>query len=221
MDAGQVLQQQLLRAAEVVEEQLDDELRKLDRLDEDGMEELRERRLRALKKQAEQRQLWLSAGHGEYSELPEEKEFFEVTKKSANVVCHFYKNDSPRCKIVDHHLRALARSHVETRFVKLDVERCPFLTGRLRIKVIPTLALVKEGKTKDYVVGFTDLGNRDDFSTETLEWRIAQAGVISYAGSLLEPPDESRRRPADLLGRGGPKKTIRGRDDSDDSGDDL
>ena len=38
----------------------------------------------------------LISGHGEYSEIPEEKEFFEVTKKSDNVVVHFYKDDTFR-----------------------------------------------------------------------------------------------------------------------------
>ena len=40
--------------------------------------------------------------------------------------------------------------------------------------------LVKDGKTRDYIVGFTDLGNHDEFSTEMMEWRIATVGVIEY-----------------------------------------
>lgn len=47
-------------------------------------------------------------------------------------------------------------------------------SGRLKIRVIPTIGLVTENKTKDFIVGFTELGNRDDFSTEMLEWRIAR-----------------------------------------------
>lgn len=69
-------------------------------------------------------------GHGEYTEIDGEKEFFGVCNKSDRVVCHFYRNDTPRCKIVDMHLKILAQKHVETRFVKLDVERAPFLTGK-------------------------------------------------------------------------------------------
>lgn len=85
-----------------------------------------------------------------------------------------------RCKILDKHLAILAKKHVETKFLKLNVEKAPFLSERLRIKVIPTLALLINGKTKDYVVGFTDLGNTDEFSTEMLEWRLGCGGVISY-----------------------------------------
>lgn len=85
-----------------------------------------------------------------------------------------------RCKILDKHLAILAKKHVETKFFKLNAEKAPFLTERLRIKVIPTLALLIDGKSKDYVVGFTDLGNTDEFSTEMLEWRLGCADVINY-----------------------------------------
>lgn len=37
---------------------------------------------------------------------------------------------------------------------------------RLKIWMLPTLALVKQEKTVDYVVGFDELGGRDDFHTE-------------------------------------------------------
>lgn len=85
-----------------------------------------------------------------------------------------------RCKIVDKHLAILAKKHVETKFIKLNVEKAPFLAERLHIKVIPTLALLIDGKSKDYVVGFGDLGNTDEFSTEMLEWRLGCADVINY-----------------------------------------
>lgn len=119
-------------------------------------------------------------GHGVYTELADEKEFFEVSKKSPNIVCHFYRNAAERCKIVDMHLKILAKKHIEARFCKVNAEKSPFLTQRLRIKIIPTIACIKDSKTKDYIVGFTDLGNRDDFSTEMLEWRIAQSTAIKY-----------------------------------------
>lgn len=63
---------------------------------------------------------------------------------------------------------------------------------RLKIRVIPTIALIKDSHAKDYIVGFTDLGNCDDFSTDMLEWRIARSGVIDYDGDLLHPPDKKK-----------------------------
>ena len=81
-----------------------------------------------------------------------------MTKNSENVVIHFYRDETFRCKIVDKHLAILAKSHIETKFVKINAEKCPFLTERLRIKVIPTILCIKDAKTRDYIVGFTDLG---------------------------------------------------------------
>ncbi|XP_063545070.1 thioredoxin domain-containing protein 9 [Cydia strobilella] len=206
------MEQVLYNVAQTVEKQLDSELEKLDALDNSDLEAIRQQRLTEMKQRAQKKQEWLANGHGEYTELDGEKEFFGVCNKSDNVVCHFYKSDSPRCRIVDMHLKILAKKHVETRFVKMDAERAPFLAGRLKIRVIPTIALVKSNKTKDFIVGFTELGNRDDFSTETLEWRIARSDLIEYSGDLTVPPEEARaQRKLHLQS----KKTVRGRQDSD------
>ncbi|XP_034190487.2 phosducin-like protein 3 [Osmia lignaria lignaria] len=212
-----VLQQKVIEATQCVEKQLDAEIEKLDNLDISDIEKLREQRLKKLKLLQQQKQNWLSLGHGEYSELQDEKEFFEISKKSENIVCLFYKDDSERSKIVDHHFKILAKKHIEAKFCKLNVMRCPFLTERLRIKIIPTIAIIVNGKTKDYIVGFTDLGNRDDFSTETLELRISLAGAITVEDNC---PSEINKKP--WLSYTPKSKTIRGPNDSnsDDSDDD-
>ncbi|XP_051938282.1 thioredoxin domain-containing protein 9 isoform X2 [Hippocampus zosterae] len=208
----------LVQSAKLVEDQVDTELTKLNEMDEDDFEKMRERRLEALKKAQKQKQEWLSKGHGEYREIPSEKEFFGEVKESKKVVCHFYRNSTFRCKIVDKHLAILAKKHVETKFIKLSVEKAPFLAERLRIKVIPTLALFIDGKSKDYVVGFGDLGNTDEFTTEMLEWRLGCADVINYSGNLMEPPT-STQKPHSRFTKV-EKKTIRGRGYDTDSDDD-
>ncbi|XP_057709459.1 thioredoxin domain-containing protein 9 isoform X1 [Corythoichthys intestinalis] len=208
----------LLESAKQVEEQVDAELAKLNEMDDDDFEKMRERRLEALKKAQKQKQEWLSKGHGEYRELPSEKDFFSEVKESKKVVCHFYRNSTFRCKIMDKHLALLAKKHVETKFIKLNAEQAPFLAERLRIKVIPTLALLIDGKSKDYVVGFRDLGNTDEFSTEMLEWRLGCADVINYSGNLMEPPT-STQKPHSRFTKI-EKKTIRGRGYDTDSDDD-
>ncbi|EDW24338.1 GL23457 [Drosophila persimilis] len=207
-----LLENQLFNAAKTIEQQLDQQLDRLDNLDSDDLKVLREQRLRELKELNNKKQEWLRNGHGTYTELADEKEFFEVSKKSPNIVCHFYRDSAERCRIVDMHLKTLAAKHVEAKFCKVNAEKSPFLTQRLRIKVIPTIALVKDSKTKDFIVGFTDLGNCDDFSTEMLEWRIAHSGVIEYKGDLMQPPDVKRKP---YMNRA--QKTIRGGYDSDDS----
>ncbi|KAL0809135.1 hypothetical protein ABMA28_012759 [Loxostege sticticalis] len=206
------MDQVLHHVAQTVEKQLDSEIERLDALDSGDLEAIRQQRINEMKQRAKKKQEWIANGHGEYTEIDGEKEFFGVCNKSTSVVCHFYRNDTPRCRIVDMHLKTLAKKHVETRFVKLDAERAPFLTGRLKIRVIPTIGLVKDNKTKDFIVGFTDLGNRDDFTTEMLEWRIAKSDVIEYSGDLLTPPDQNKKKIQVHS-----KKTIRGRQDDTDS----
>jgi len=210
----------ITKVLERVEEQVDAELSKLNEMEEDDFERLKEKRLEALKKAQKQKQEWLSKGHGEYREIPSEKDFFSEVKESKKVVCHFYRDSTFRCKILDKHLSILAKKHVETKFLKLNAEKAPFLTERLRVKVIPTLALLIDGKTKDYVVGFSDLGNTDDFSTEMLEWRLGCADVISYSGNLMEPPTQTKKSTNKFTKV--EKKTIRGRgyDSDTDSEDD-
>ncbi|RVE42223.1 hypothetical protein evm_013123 [Chilo suppressalis] len=187
------MEQIIHQVAQNVEKQLDKEIERLDALDSSDLEAIRQQRIAEMKQQAKRKQEWIANGHGEYTEIDGEKEFFAICNKSTNVVCHFYRNDSPRCKIVDMHLKILCKKHVEARFVKLDAERAPFLTGRLKIRVIPTIAIVKDNKTKDFIVGFTELGNRDDFNTEMLEWRLARGDVIDYSGDLLHPPEEKKK----------------------------
>ncbi|KAG0456513.1 hypothetical protein HPP92_024301 [Vanilla planifolia] len=176
----EIIEKQVLTVAQAVEDKLDEEIAALDRLDVDDLDALRERRLQQMKKMAEKRGRWLSLGHGEYSEISE-KDFFSAVKASERVVCHFYRENWP-CKVMDKHLSILAKQHLETRFLKVHAEKSPFLTERLRIVVLPTLALVKDAKVDDYVVGFDELGGTDEFSTEELEERLAKEQVILSEG---------------------------------------
>ncbi|KAK7882421.1 hypothetical protein WMY93_028595 [Mugilogobius chulae] len=189
----------ITKVLEKVEEQVDAELSKLNELEEDDLERLKEKRLEALKKLRNRSR---------------------NVKESKKVVCHFYRDSTFRCKILDKHLSILAKKHIETKFLKLNVDKAPFLTERLRIKVIPTLALLIDGKTKDYVVGFTDLGNTDEFTTEMLEWRLGCGDFINYSGNLMEPPTQAKKSSTKFTKV--EKKTIRGRgyDSDSDSEDD-
>lgn len=57
-----------------------------------------------------------------------------------------------KLQVMDKHLSILAKQHIETRFVKINAEKSPFLTEKLKIVVLPTLALIKKAKVDDYVV---------------------------------------------------------------------
>ena len=169
-----------------------------------------------MKKANAQKQEWLNNGHGKYEELPGEKDFFDACKKSNKVVCHFYRDSTMRCKIVDKHLQLLAPKHVETKFVKLNVERAPFLCDRLKIRILPTMAIVVGSITKDYIKGFDDMGGTDDFSTDMMEWRLACSDAIDYSGNILEPPNSKKK--SSSISRA--HKTIRESNLSSDEDDD-
>lgn len=212
------MEQQLLHAANVMEQQVDAEIQKMEQMDDDDFESLRRKRMDTIKKAQAQKQDWLATGHGKYYEIANEKEFFDECKKSKQVVCHFYRDSTFRCKIIDKHLAILAPKHLETKFIKINVEKCPFLVERLRIVVLPTLCIAKDGKTTDYIVGFDDLGGKDDFPTEMIEWRLGVATIINYSGDLLTPPGGKPTKKPGILGH--QKKIIRGGDAGDSSDED-
>lgn len=223
MDQGiqSAIEGHLLQATKVVEEQLDAEIERLDKMDEDDFEMLRQKRLEALKKSQLQKQEWISIGHGKYQEVADEKEFFDACKKSKKVICHFYRDSTFRCKVVDKHMELLAPKHIETRFIKINAEKCKFLVERLRIVVLPTICIAIDGKTQDYIVGFDDLGGIDDFPTEMLEWRLGRAQAINYQGDLLQPPKiAGEKKDSSVFGFVKTKKTIKDTQGDDSSDED-
>ena len=131
------------------------------------------------------RQEWLARGHGELREVSE-RDFFQEMKGEERMVCLFYR-ESPPCQAMEKHLGLLAKSHIETKFVKVLAEKAPFLAERLRVWMLPTVAIIQNEKTTDYIVGLDELGGTEDFSTSELENRLATAGAI------LEDPQIAKR----------------------------
>jgi hypothetical protein len=117
-------------------------------------------------------------GHGEYRECHDQKQFFEEVKKEQRAVIHFYRPSTRRCEILDKHLAALAHKHIETKFMRVDAEKSPFIAERLKIWMLPTLVLVKDGKTEHSVVGFDELGGGDNFPTAALEQLLLKHDAV-------------------------------------------
>lgn len=168
---------------------------------------------------------WMNAGHSEYTELQDEREFFNVSKQSKRVVCHFYVQTSMNCKIVDKHFAVLARKHLETKFCKINAEKTPFLVEKLKVKIMPTMVLIADGVILGQIRGFDSFGGKDDFSTEILEWRLAQSKIIFYSGDLSVPPDSKSNNGGvktitGVKPKNKNKKSVRGAGDDDDSDDD-
>ena len=95
-----------------------------------------------MKAQADRRRQMAIKGHGKYEEIFEEKQFFayavpcsffagsgranharSASKESKLMVCHFYREATERCKIMDMHMAKLAPKHLDTRFIKACREK--------------------------------------------------------------------------------------------------
>ncbi|XP_020571586.1 thioredoxin domain-containing protein PLP3A-like [Phalaenopsis equestris] len=146
-------------------------------LDDPELEKLHAERIAALKKEAEKREVLKRQGHGEYREITEADFLGEVTG-SQKVICHFYHREFYRCKIMDKHLKALAPIHFDTKFIKLDAENAPFFVKKLAIKTLPCVVLFRNGIGFDRLVGFQDLGSKDDFTSGALEHLFKRKGII-------------------------------------------
>lgn len=103
-----------------------------------------------------------------------------MCKKSARVICHFYRSVTPRCQIVDSHFEILANKHVETRFIKVDAEKSPYLVEKLGIILMPTMVIILDGKTNHSIRGFDEFGGIDEFTTADMAHVLAGHGCINY-----------------------------------------
>lgn len=177
-DIGEIIGQRLLGALEAAEDQLDNDLHQLEKMEEDDMERIRRDRLAQLKSMAKMKSEWIAKGHGSYREVDDQKRFFEELKGEKRAVVHFFRPSTRRCEILDKHLGLLAQKHVETKFVRVDAERSPFLAERLKIWMLPTVVLIKDGRTDHSIIGFDEMGGQDNFATEVLEAILLKHAVI-------------------------------------------
>lgn len=173
-----------LRKAMVIEEgdsEPEEDKDEDDSYDEDELEIMRkmaESKVHHMTYEEQKRQDKKRGECGEYTEV-DEQNFFDYVTKNKYSVCHFYHNDFNRCKIIDHHLRIIAYHHAECKIIHINVANAPFLVNKLQVQVLPAVIMFKDGVKVDEMVGFTDLGDRDDFDTVALTRRLAKAKVLT------------------------------------------
>jgi hypothetical protein len=68
-----LIQEKVLAVAQAVEDSLDDELHRLDKLTEDDLDGLRRKRIEQMRLAAKRKQQWLERGHGSYIDVTDEK----------------------------------------------------------------------------------------------------------------------------------------------------
>ncbi|KAI6213875.1 TXNDC9 protein [Aphelenchoides besseyi] len=196
------LANQILKAATIVEQKVDEELNKLDNLDDDGLEEIRRKRLLEMQKIQEKKQHLQTIGHGKLSELGGDKDFIEAGKESPKLVCYFYAQNTEKSQAVE---KIWLLQTFFTRFIRINAERCPFLIERLRLKSIPVIAIVRNEKIVDYIRLADKLEKNVDELERLIEQKLFEAGAIEKVRSNVQAKTTATV-----------KRSIRGHD-SDDS----
>eukprot|EP00612_Vaucheria_litorea_P002185 CAMPEP_0171455464 /NCGR_PEP_ID=MMETSP0945-20130129/2349_1 /TAXON_ID=109269 /ORGANISM="Vaucheria litorea, Strain CCMP2940" /LENGTH=232 /DNA_ID=CAMNT_0011980711 /DNA_START=41 /DNA_END=739 /DNA_ORIENTATION=- len=181
---SEVANKAIIDHAKETERKLDEQLTKLENMEEDDFEVLREKRKLKLMKQQIQTQEWRANGHGTYTELSDQAEFFSAVKKSKKMAVHFYRPTTARCTIVDAKMEKLCASHLETRFCRVNAEKAPYLVEKLSIVVMPTILLVKDCQTVHQIRGFDEMGGTDDFHEDTLAYVMSLYGCCTFEGEV-------------------------------------
>ncbi|KAH7340019.1 thioredoxin-like protein [Pyrenochaeta sp. MPI-SDFR-AT-0127] len=160
--------------------------------DDSELDAFREQRLQQLHAEYNRAQQLKASEHGKYTEIKDEKGLMEITTSTKLCVVHFFKPDFNRCRIMDTHLESLALSHYEARFLKINVDNCPFLVTRLGIQVLPCVIAFIDGIGADRIIGFEGLGRTpESFTTRDLEARLIRADVL--ARNKVTKEDERQR----------------------------
>mmetsp|Transcript_75436 Transcript_75436/g.104773 ORF Transcript_75436/g.104773 Transcript_75436/m.104773 type:complete len:107 (-) Transcript_75436:106-426(-) len=82
------------------------------------------------------------------------------------------------------HLQKIAPEHKEAKFMKMDADKSPFFVQKLAIRMLPTICLFKDGILMDQIIGFEELGGKDDFKTVDLVRRMVKTGVVKPLNKL-------------------------------------
>lgn len=169
-------------------------------LNDPELNKLRTKRLMEMKGAHDRKQEMLAKGHGSYREVCQDDFLKEVACDDFCVV-HFYHKDFQKCKVIDHHMPRIAHEHLETKFLKIDAEKCPFFVDKLKIRVLPCVIGFSNGIAKDErIMGFEGLNEnlpedkKDEWPTSALQRRLAEIGVIKYTPPTEELEQEIKER---------------------------
>lgn len=145
------------------EENLDELLNELDReLDEDHefLSAYRSERLQQISDHLKQvKKNVEDDGYGRLQCIDNEADAIQICTKTTMVVIHFELETFGKCQYMNEKLENLAKRYLTTRFIKVNVQTCPFLVNKLNIKVLPFVVGYKNGLEKVRYVGFSKLGN--------------------------------------------------------------
>jgi len=168
------------------EAKIDNAMEKINKMDDDELEELRAKRIEDLRQKQMQRSKWLAHHHGSIQEIKDQKEFFQNVKSSKHVICLFYTKTGKFTKPLQEHLTLIARKHLECKFVQIEAEYAPFLIERLNIWMMPTLVLAKDNKVQTQLRGLDWVAPDGKIDTLKLEEKLFEYGFLEETYLALE-----------------------------------
>jgi hypothetical protein len=109
------------------------------------------------------------------------------------------------CKVMDKHLRVLAPQILTAKFLRINAAKAPFFVAKLKIKVLPSLAMFEDGVLCGRQTGFEGLvssANEQDFPTFRLKFALRQAGMMGEA-AVRKAADNDEEDEEGLTGAAG------------------
>ena len=176
-----IIDQQVAGALLSVEAALDDEMNRMENLNEDDLQKIRTNRLKAMQEKAAERQSWAKKGHGSFSKIVDQKDFFPVCKESDKVIVLFTRESNKYGKVMKEHMTLLAQQHMEARFVWVDAENAPFLTDKLNIWMLPTICCMENNKVKEQHNGLNEIDGSGKYTSGMLEYLLHLDGMLDEA----------------------------------------
>lgn len=130
-----------------------------------------------------------------------EKELVALIEGGGRVLAHFLHPRFEKCALLSRGLAPLAHAHPETLFVEVNALEAPFLTQKLRLRVLPLMVFFREGAAPVRVEGFEGFGDEKSFVQRDLLRRLVGCGALKPTGeeraALGLPPVEDSSEESD------------------------
>eukprot|EP00304_Pavlova_gyrans_P010392 CAMPEP_0206051356 /NCGR_PEP_ID=MMETSP1466-20131121/31290_1 /ASSEMBLY_ACC=CAM_ASM_001126 /TAXON_ID=44452 /ORGANISM="Pavlova gyrans, Strain CCMP608" /LENGTH=290 /DNA_ID=CAMNT_0053426485 /DNA_START=24 /DNA_END=896 /DNA_ORIENTATION=+ len=189
----------------------------LDEVADDDLEALRALRLSQIKQRAQRADQWRALGHGKYTELHSDREFFEEVARHERAVCALYDpNAQLDTSVVHGALGRIAPVHLETKLCCIAADKAPMLCMHVDVERLPVLFLLRDGKMVEHIcVDRT-------FTTEGVAYELADKGFLDSDETIAHRTDKQGQQGKSSVRSNGPAATAlagrvpEGSDDDDD-----
>ncbi|EDO07030.1 thioredoxin family protein [Babesia bovis T2Bo] len=143
---------------------------------DETLERFREARMRKLKEINAKRMQYMNDGYCKLIDVDSDSQFFDVCRNTKFVVAHFYRPTTVRSQYLDGKMHEICLNYFNTKFIRVNVEKTPFLCERFNIWCIPTLMIIIDGKTNHSIIGFDEFGG-DGFTVDDFTKVLNQHGI--------------------------------------------